>query len=158
VKNQALQESERRYRLLAENVSDVIWTYDLRTMRLSWVSPSVLGLRGLTVEEAMAEPLEASMTAESLARVREALAGAIAGSQPDRNVGVIDQPHKDGSLRHVEITTTVVRDAGGTPGARTCSAPSPTRARTPSSRRTSPAAGPSPTWRPSTCWGCPSTR
>jgi PAS domain S-box-containing protein len=115
VKNQALQESERRYRLLAENVSDVIWTYDLRTMRLSWVSPSVLGLRGLTVEEAMAEPLEASMTAESLARVREALAGAIAGSQPDRNVGVIDQPHKDGSLRHVEITTTVVRDAGGTP-------------------------------------------
>jgi PAS domain S-box-containing protein len=45
----------------------------------------------------------------------EALAGAIAGSRPDRNDGVIDQPHQDGTLRHVEITTTVVRDAGGTP-------------------------------------------
>jgi PAS domain S-box-containing protein len=110
-----LQESERIYRLLAENVSDVIWTFDLQAMRLTWVSPSVLGLRGMTPEEVMAEPLEASMTEESLARVREALAGAMAGSRPDRNDGVIDQPHRDGSLRHVEITTTVVRDSAGTP-------------------------------------------
>ena len=112
---QALQESERLYRLLAENVSDVIWTYDLRTMRLTYVSPSVLGMRGLTADEVMAEPLEASMTPESLARVLEALSEAIAGTRPDRNDGVIDQRHKDGTLLHVEITTTVVRDAGGVP-------------------------------------------
>ncbi|MEI6224420.1 MAG: PAS domain S-box protein, partial [Deltaproteobacteria bacterium] len=112
---ETLQERERRYRLLAENVSDVIWTFDLQAMRLTWVSPSVLGLRGMTPEEAMAEPLEASVSPESLARVLEALAGTMAGTRPDRNDGIIDQPHKDGSLRHVEITTTVVRDASGTP-------------------------------------------
>ncbi len=38
---EALAESERRYRLLAENVTDVIWTMDLK-LNLTYVSPSIL--------------------------------------------------------------------------------------------------------------------
>ena len=111
----ALRESERRYRLLADHAHDVIWTLDLRTRRFTYVSPSITRLRGLTVEEALAEPVEASMTPASLSRHECQLAEVVAGTRPDRNIDVVDQPCKDGSVKHVEVTSTIIRDADGTP-------------------------------------------
>ncbi|MGA8890809.1 MAG: PAS domain S-box protein [Anaeromyxobacteraceae bacterium] len=111
----ALRESERRYRLLADHAHDVIWTLDLRTRRFTYVSPSITRLRGLTVTEALAEPVEASMTPASLARVEAQFAEVFAGTRPDRSIDVIDQPCKDGTVKHVEVTSTVIRDADGTP-------------------------------------------
>ncbi|OPY40017.1 MAG: putative diguanylate cyclase [Methanoregulaceae archaeon PtaU1.Bin222] len=61
----ALRESEAKYRLLAENVHDMIWTAD-PGMNLTYISPSVLVLRGYSVEEAMAQPLSEALTPESL--------------------------------------------------------------------------------------------
>ncbi|MGD0235948.1 MAG: PAS domain-containing protein [Syntrophorhabdales bacterium] len=54
---ESLQRTEDRYRLLAENVSDVIFTLDLN-LRHTYCSPSVERLRGYTVEEVMAQTLE----------------------------------------------------------------------------------------------------
>ncbi len=48
---QAARESERLYRLLAENVIDVIWTADL-DLNITYVSPSMFQLTGHTSEEA----------------------------------------------------------------------------------------------------------
>jgi PAS domain S-box-containing protein len=110
---QALRESERRYRLLADHTHDVIWTMDLATGRYSYVSPSILALRGLTVEEALAEPVERGMTPESLARVQATLAAIGTPAERDPATDVYDQPCKDGTIKHVEITTTLVRDPAG---------------------------------------------
>ena len=48
--DQALKESERRYRLLADNTLDVIWRMDL-DLSFTYVNPSIKKLTGHTVDE-----------------------------------------------------------------------------------------------------------
>lgn len=47
---EALRESERKFRLLAENVSDVVWTQD-NNAKFTYVTPSGESLWGYTLEE-----------------------------------------------------------------------------------------------------------
>lgn len=48
-----IRRSEELYRLLAENIDDVIWKMDIKTLRYTYFSPSVVKLTGYTVEEAL---------------------------------------------------------------------------------------------------------
>ena len=109
------KKSERRYRLLADNSLDVIWTLDLEEMRYSYVSPSVHRLRGLTVKQALAEPLDQSLTPESLDRVGAIMARPQGPGEDGVFTGIFDQPCADGSIKHVEITTSYVRNEAGRP-------------------------------------------
>ncbi|HET8732706.1 MAG TPA: PAS domain S-box protein, partial [Anaeromyxobacteraceae bacterium] len=111
-RTEALARSERQYRLLADNARDVIWTLDLATGRYTYVSPSIRQLRGLTVEEALAEPVDQSLTPESLRRVQEAMARIGTPDEEDPHTGVYEQPCRNGATKQVEITTTLVREDG----------------------------------------------
>lgn len=114
-----LAETERRYRLLAENVGDVIWTLDPVKLRFTYVSPSIRALRGLTSEEAIAERVEDSMSPDSLERVRAKLGllfELVGRGDPAAKEAVTDvyeQPCKGGGMKWVEITTKPILDAGG---------------------------------------------
>lgn len=59
-----LRESEEKYRLLAENATDIIFTMD-KNLRMTYVSPSVLRFRGFTVDEVMAQTSEDILTPSS---------------------------------------------------------------------------------------------
>lgn len=64
---EALRRSEERFRLLAENARDVVWTMELNGT-ITYVSPSILHVRGITPEEAMHQPLEEILLPESAAK------------------------------------------------------------------------------------------
>jgi PAS domain S-box-containing protein len=77
-KSRELSKSEKRYRLLAENVADVIWTMDIKSLRPTYISPSVTRLRGYSVEEVMAQTLEEILTPASFDVALKTLEGEMA--------------------------------------------------------------------------------
>ena len=62
------EKAEERYRLIAENVADVIWTMDM-DFHYTFISPSIYQLRGYTFEEAMAQSIEEVLHPDSLEAV-----------------------------------------------------------------------------------------
>ena len=115
----ARAESERRYRLLADNAGDVIWTLELPSLRISYISPSVTRLRGLTVEEAMAEGFQEMLLPASQEKARlhiEEMARLCAVGDPrglEPFTDTYEMPCKDGSVKTVEITAKAVGDQEG---------------------------------------------
>jgi len=103
------------YRLLTENTVECIWLLDLANRKYKYISPSILSLRGLTMEEAMLEKMEDSLTPESMALVNklteERLARYFAGDRsPSVMSGTNDfqQYCRDGSIKDIEISTRYV--------------------------------------------------
>ncbi|MGB3128842.1 MAG: PAS domain S-box protein, partial [Dehalococcoidia bacterium] len=117
---EALQESGAHYRLLAENVTDVIWTMDM-SLRYTYVSPSVTRLRGYSVEEAIALGVEGALTPDSLEVALQAFAEEMAienmGQKDLFRSRTLEQElyRKDGSTIWTEIRMTFLRDQDGQP-------------------------------------------
>lgn len=116
---EALRESEERFRHIADNVSDVIWTLDRSLERFTYISPSIAQLRGLSVEEALLEPIEDSMTPASLAYMRKTLSDKIVSVDSGAKVNSasdvieVEQICRNGNSIHVEVVISVVTDAEG---------------------------------------------
>jgi PAS domain S-box-containing protein len=113
-----LQESSSSYRLLAENASDIIFTMTTN-LKFTYISPTVQRLRGLTVEEAMAQKPEEILTPESLERVMKIFAEELAieaSGKPDllrRRTVEMEEYCKDGSTIWTETTIGIIRDNKG---------------------------------------------
>ena len=61
----ALHQSEQKYRLLAENIQDVIWMMDMN-FAFTYVSPSIEQLQGWSPNQYLSLPLNQIMTPASL--------------------------------------------------------------------------------------------
>lgn len=108
-----LRESEKQYRLLAENVSDVLWVLDLESRRFKYCSPSAIRLSGYTAEEVLQQSLEETITTESLNAVMEIIPQRIQDfvnkeSGADTYHMEIEQRCKDGTTVWTEVNTRIV--------------------------------------------------
>ncbi|MBN2683589.1 MAG: PAS domain S-box protein [Bacteroidales bacterium] len=108
----ALAESEEKYRMIAENATDVIWRLNIASGKFEYISPSVFHLRGLTVEEAMNENFIETMSEESREMAKSALKNInedqLHPKAPSSNF-LIQQHHKNGNLIWVEISAKALR-------------------------------------------------
>jgi PAS domain S-box-containing protein len=116
----AREESERKYQLIAENSADVIFILDLN-LNFTYISPSVLKQTGFTMEEAMKQSIDDTLTPESKQLVWDTFASEMeleASGKADPNrvstLMLYDQ-HKDGHLIYTETTLSFIRDMDGTP-------------------------------------------
>ncbi len=123
VQQRKLKESERKYRLLAENVSDTIWILKLKSLEFDYISPSVEHNRGFTVAEAKALSLEQTLSPQSLETVTRILEMELArdgqpGVDPLRSRRVeIEESLKSGGYAWAEATVSFIRDTNGEPSA-----------------------------------------
>jgi PAS domain S-box-containing protein len=113
---ETLRKSEARYRMLAENARDLIWTLDC-SGRLTYISPSVEFLRGVTPEEAIRESLSDTITPESektaKADMEEIFQNAAIGKKRSPRVHEIEFVRKGGGTIWMEVSSTGLYDAAG---------------------------------------------
>jgi PAS domain S-box-containing protein len=115
-----LQASEERFRLIAENASDVIWTMDLDA-NFTYISPSIQQVSGYTPEEAMGLGLRVLATDESFELARKEFQDGLTREVDSREEGPrpvtleLEQKRKDGTLGWAEVKVAVIRDQDGKP-------------------------------------------
>ncbi|MHA2222590.1 MAG: PAS domain S-box protein [Candidatus Thorarchaeota archaeon] len=118
----ALFDSEHRYKLLAENVVDIIFTSDLE-LNVTYASPSVEYIMGYTSEELQGTSLIEYMAPESVWVAIEAMKEALEEekiadqtlTRGDSSQLTIQLKRKDGSTVWVEVARTFMRDEMGKP-------------------------------------------
>jgi PAS domain S-box-containing protein len=114
----ALRESERKYRLITEKMTDIVWVADM-ALRVIYVTPSVYTILGLTQEEIKNQTLEEKLTPGSLSFCLETMASELAIEEqghgdPNRTVNlVLEYYHKDGEILWMETIIGGLRNDQG---------------------------------------------
>jgi diguanylate cyclase (GGDEF)-like protein/PAS domain S-box-containing protein len=112
----SLRISEERYRLLAENARDVIWTLTAEGA-ISYISPSIERLRGLPPEQAMAQRLDEIHPPDSLQRFdtywRQMVGAIKAGMTPQSFRAELEYYCRDGSTIWADVMALPILNGSG---------------------------------------------
>ena len=115
-----LRESKMRYRLVTDNVTDVIWTRDM-DLRFTYISPSIMEQQGYTVEEAMVRTPEEIWSTDSYKLVKEILSEELEIEKQGKmdlmrsRTLMVEVKCKDGSTIWTEAKVSFLRDQNGNP-------------------------------------------
>lgn len=119
IDRQALVESEMRYKLLADNINDVIWTYDLN-LNTTYVSPSVYRLEGYKPEERKALTVDKILTTSSyqyisglMKRILMEYAEGLRDFKDSAELFDIEILRKDGTTFWAEVNASLMFDSEG---------------------------------------------
>ena len=112
---ETLKKSERQYRLLADNIHDVIFVMDMN-LNYSYLSPSVKLLRGYEPEEAMKQTPAQTVTPSSLNLALGILSEVMELEKSEhRDIYVsrtfqVEMSRKDGTSVWTEVKASLIRD------------------------------------------------
>jgi len=106
-----LREKEERYRFLVEASNDIIWTFDLSSMRYTYCSKSVERILGFSQEEASGASLDDVFSPAMKKKVMVSFSKAITGAG-DANRVLMEAEHhrRDGESVWMEINAVLHRD------------------------------------------------
>jgi diguanylate cyclase (GGDEF)-like protein/PAS domain S-box-containing protein len=112
-----LRISENRYKVLAETARDVVWTMSLDGA-ITYVSPAVEVVRGLTPEEAIRQSLDEILTPSSQVLSIDYFMGLhadiLSGQTPRQFRGQMEYYRKDGTIHWADVIATPVLASDGT--------------------------------------------
>jgi PAS domain S-box-containing protein len=114
----AMSESETRYRLLAEKMTDIVWIMDMN-LRTIYITPSVEATLGFTPEERMAQDINEQMPPAALSLALEKLSKELTldkdgRADPKRTITTeFEYYHKNGSTIWLENIISGIRDDQG---------------------------------------------
>lgn len=107
-----------KYQIIAENVGDVIWIYDINEDRFTFVSPSIVHSRGYSPSEVLQQSFKDVFTTDSFKKFDSSLKSRIKRFESgDKSAGVqkdvVYIKRKDGLEVSIEIVSTLVSDEQG---------------------------------------------
>jgi PAS domain S-box-containing protein len=114
------EKAEERFRLIAENVADVIWTMDM-DLRFTFISPSIYQQRGYTFEEVMEHSLEETVLPDSFEKLMKIYIKRLAMIESGDKEGfdpieyVVQQLCKDGSVIWTSTNARILLDQDDQP-------------------------------------------
>lgn len=122
VRNQiarSLKESEEKYRLLAENMSDILWSLDM-DLNLTYTSPVAQTLMGWTEEEQKQLGLAGTLTEASLRKILNLYAqkkteAEASGDYRQSVTQEVEFRRKDGGIFHAEVRASFFLGEDGKP-------------------------------------------
>lgn len=105
-----LKQSENRYRLIADNANDIIWTMDVN-LKIQYISPSVRIITGYTEAEIRTLSLRDLLIKDSMPSVRGLLddVRARTGTPGPSRAVELQLKHKDGHIVWVEIKANMIQ-------------------------------------------------
>jgi PAS domain S-box-containing protein len=118
---ETLKESEKKYRLLADNVNDVIFVLDMN-LKYTYISPSVKILRGYEPEEVLKQQsIEQTLTPSSLDLVMKTLSDVMELEKikhqdiTESRTLQLEMRRKDGTTVWTEVKFSFIRDENQRP-------------------------------------------
>ncbi len=113
----ALKESERKYRLLAENIEDIIWTLNAELTHYTYISPSVERL-GYSPDECMLKPFGAFVGPQYQMLIRNYVSDRLQKEREDKCDNTVERWEleilkKNNTTIHVESIIRPLRNENG---------------------------------------------